>query len=64
MDITKLQFILFCLWVFALGHAQEQVTIIDKDMIEDINISSIAEISKYIILLVGLSFSSKYSWGC
>ena len=31
MDMTKLQFILFCLWVFALGHVQDQVTIIDKD---------------------------------
>lgn len=31
MDFTKLQFIIFCLWVFCLGHANETVTIIDKD---------------------------------
>ena len=31
MDITKLQFILFCLWGFSLGHANDTVTIIDKD---------------------------------
>jgi len=31
MDKSKLQFIFFCLWVFSLGHANETVTIVDKD---------------------------------
>ena len=26
MDITKLQFIIFCLWVFSLGHADEKIS--------------------------------------
>jgi hypothetical protein len=26
MDITKLQFILFCLWGFSLGHADEEIS--------------------------------------
>ena len=26
MDISKLQFIIFCIWVFSLGHADEKIS--------------------------------------